>query len=117
VGNGTVRPVILVGIENTERRRDLSGPTENPEDKKVAPRVGGSAAFRTFLRMELIPLISAKYRTTRERAIIGESLAGLFTVETFFLDRISSIPTLRSTRVSGGTTATSSNRRSQGCAR
>jgi len=86
VGNATVRPVILVGIENTERRRDLSGPTENPEDKKVAPRVGGSAAFRTFLRMELIPLISAKYRTTGERAIIGESLAGLFTVETFFLE-------------------------------
>ena len=30
LGNGTVRPVILVGIENTERRRDLSGPTGNP---------------------------------------------------------------------------------------
>lgn len=86
VGNGTVRPVILVGIENTERRRDLSGPTENPEDKKVAPRVGGSAAFRTFLRTELIPLVNTKYRTTAERAIIGESLAGLFIVETFFLE-------------------------------
>jgi len=86
VGNGTVRPVILVGIENTERRRDLSGPTENPEDRKVAPHVGGSAAFRTFLRTELIPLVNAKYRTTEGRAIIGESLAGLFTVETFFLE-------------------------------
>ena len=86
VGNGTVRPVILVGIENTERRRDLTGPTENPEDRKVAPRVGGSAAFRTFLRSELIPLVNAKYRTTAERAIMGESLAGLFTVETFFLE-------------------------------
>ena len=86
VGNGTVRPVILVGIENTERRRDLSGPTENPEDWKVAPRVGGSAVFRTFLRTELIPLVNVKYRTTAERAIIGESLAGLFTVETFFLE-------------------------------
>ena len=86
VGNGTVRPVILVGIENTERRRDLSGPTENPEDRKVAPRVGGSAAFRTFLRTELIPLVDTKYRTTAGRAIMGESLAGLFTVETFFLE-------------------------------
>jgi enterochelin esterase-like enzyme len=42
VGNGTMRPFILVGIENTERRRDLTGPTENAEDKKIAPRVGGS---------------------------------------------------------------------------
>jgi uncharacterized protein len=78
--------VILVGIENTERRRDLTGPTENPEDRKIATRVGGSAAFRTFLRTELIPLVNAKYRTTAERLIMGESLAGLFTVETFFLD-------------------------------
>ena len=86
VGNGTVQPVILVGIENIERRRDLTGPTENPEDRKIAPRVGGSATFRTFLRTELIPLVNSKYPTTSERAIIGESLAGLFTVETFFLE-------------------------------
>ena len=26
-GNGTMRPFILVGIENTARRRDLTGPT------------------------------------------------------------------------------------------
>ncbi len=36
VSNGTMRPFLLVGIENTERRRDLTGPTEN--DKKIAPR-------------------------------------------------------------------------------
>lgn len=86
VGNGTVKPVILVGIENTERRRDLTGNTENPEDKKIAPRVGGSGEFRSFLKTELIPLVNQKYRTTAERAIIGESLAGLFIVETFFLE-------------------------------
>src|SRR5829696_2942941 len=50
VGNGTMRPFLLVGIENTERRRDLTGPTENDKDKVVAPRVGGSAAFRKFIR-------------------------------------------------------------------
>src|SRR5512132_3428921 len=27
VGNGTMRPFILVGIENTARRRDMTGPT------------------------------------------------------------------------------------------
>ncbi len=82
VGNATMRPFILVGIENTECRRDMTGPTTNPEDKKIAPRVGGSEAFRTFIRTELFPAIESRYRTTSERAIVGESLAGLFVVET-----------------------------------
>jgi uncharacterized protein len=86
VGNGTMRPFLLVGIENTQRRRDLTGPTENPEDRKIAPQVGGSAAFRRFIRTELMPVIKARYRTTDETAIMGESLAGLFVVETLLLE-------------------------------
>ncbi|RYZ41468.1 MAG: alpha/beta hydrolase [Myxococcaceae bacterium] len=82
---GEVRPFILVGIENTERRRDMTGPTQVDEDRKIAPRVGGSAAFLTFIRDELMPEVRRRYRTTEETAIIGESLAGLFIVETFFL--------------------------------
>jgi uncharacterized protein len=82
-GNGTMRPFILVGIENTERRRDMTGPTENDQDKKIARRVGGSEAFRAFIRTELIPQVKQRYRTTNESAIVGESLAGLFVVETF----------------------------------
>jgi predicted alpha/beta superfamily hydrolase len=85
-GNGTMRPFILVGIENTQRRRDMTGPTENAEDKKIAPKVGGSQAFRTFIRQELMPEVKARYRTTPETAIVGESLAGLFVVETFLLE-------------------------------
>jgi predicted alpha/beta superfamily hydrolase len=86
VGNGTMRPFVLVGIENTQRRRDRTGPTQNEEDKKIAPRVGGSATFRKFLRDELMPEVQARYRTTDETAIVGESLAGLFVVETFLLE-------------------------------
>ena len=86
VGNGTMRPFLLVGIENTQRRRDLTGLTANPRDSTIAPNVGGSAAFRSFLRSELMPLIDARYRTTAESGIVGESLAGLFVVETFFLE-------------------------------
>ena len=86
VGNGTMRPMLLVGIENTERRRDLTGPTERDADKRIAPRVGGSAAFRRFLRDELMPHIDRTYRTTAETAIVGESLAGLFVVETLLLE-------------------------------
>jgi predicted alpha/beta superfamily hydrolase len=82
---GEMRPLIVVGIENTERRRDMTGPTEVDEDRKIAPRVGGSAAFRGFIRDELMPQVRRRYRVTKETAIIGESLAGLFIVETFFL--------------------------------
>jgi predicted alpha/beta superfamily hydrolase len=84
--NGTMRPFLLVGIENTQRRRDLTGPTDSARDRAIAPQVGGSAAFRRFIRSELMPLIEARYRTTDETAIVGESLAGLFVVETFFLE-------------------------------
>ncbi|HXT20276.1 MAG TPA: alpha/beta hydrolase-fold protein [Thermoanaerobaculia bacterium] len=87
VRNGTMRPFLLVGIENTERRRDMTGPTKNTEDRKIAPVVGGSAAFREFLRNELMPEVRRRYRTTDETAIVGESLAGLFVVETLFLER------------------------------
>lgn len=86
VGNGTMRPFILVGIENTERRRDMTGPTRNEQDRKIAPRVGGSAAFRAFIRRELMPRVRARYRTTDETAIVGESLAGLFVVETLLAE-------------------------------
>ena len=86
IGNGSMRPFILVGIENTQRRRDLTGPTENADDKKIAPIVGGSAAFRAFIRTELMPAVAARYRTTAETAIMGESLAGLFVVETLLLE-------------------------------
>lgn len=83
---GEMRPVIVVGIENTERRRDMTGPTEIEEDRKIAPRVGGSAAFRAFIRDELMPEIGRRVRGNGQTAIVGESLAGLFVVETFLLE-------------------------------
>ena len=86
VGNGTMRPFILVGIENTARRRDLTGPTTSAEDKKIASKVGRTAAFRQFIREELMPTVKQRYRTTAETAIVGKSLAGLFVVETLLLE-------------------------------
>jgi len=81
---GAMRPVIVVGIENTERRRDLTGPTTVASDRKIAPHIGGSVAFRAFLRDELLPEIGLRVRASEQRAIVGESLAGLFVLETFF---------------------------------
>ena len=81
-----ITPIILVGIENTQRRRDLTGFTEIPEDKKIAPVVGGSENFRNFIKNELIPELESRYRTNQKRGIIGESASGLFVTETLFLD-------------------------------
>lgn len=78
-----IQPTILVGIENTERRRDLTGPTQVAKDKEIAPVVGGSEKFRAFVKDELFAEIDKRYRTTSEKGIIGESVAGLFVVETF----------------------------------
>ncbi len=80
-----IQPIILVGIENTQRRKDLTGPTIVAEDKEIAPVVGGSEQFRAFISEELFAEINKRYRTTNSKGIIGESLAGLFVTETFFL--------------------------------
>ncbi len=76
-----IRPLILVGLENTNRRRDMTGPTDDPEDLKSTREPGGSENLRAFFRHELQPIVDARYRTNDARAIIGESFAGLFIVE------------------------------------
>lgn len=81
-----IPPYILVGIENTERRRDLSGPTKIEYDLKMVPNPGGSNNFRSFIKNELFPEINERYRTKNKKAIIGESAAGIFVIETFLLD-------------------------------
>jgi len=81
-----IPPMLLVGIENTQRRRDLTGFTSVKEDREIAPVVGGSIPFRNFIKTELFPEISKKYNTNNQRSIIGESLAGLFIVETLFTE-------------------------------
>lgn len=78
----TYRELIVVGIEGIDRRHDLTHPTSVTKEKADFPTTGGSAAYRRFLGEELKPWVAARYRVTGESAIIGESLAGLFVVET-----------------------------------
>lgn len=85
IADKRIRPIMLVGIANTDRQRDLTGPTASAEDRKAAPTGGGSENFRSFIAEELFPEVDRRYRTTGERGLIGESLAGLFTVETFLI--------------------------------
>lgn len=81
--SGTYREMIVVGIEGIDRRHDLTHPTSVAQEKTDFPTTGGSDAYRRFLATELKPWVAAHYRTSGESAIIGESLAGLFVVETF----------------------------------
>ncbi|HAN97903.1 MAG TPA: esterase [Planctomycetaceae bacterium] len=77
-----IEPLLVVGIENADRRRDLSGPSTTLYDAQFAPQTDGAATFRAFIRDELIPEIERRYRVDKRRAIVGESLAGLFVVDT-----------------------------------
>lgn len=81
-----IPPMILVGIQNTQRRRDLTGPTEVESDKKIAPVVGGSNQFRLFIKSELFLEIEKRYKTNSKKGILGESLSGLFVMETFLME-------------------------------
>lgn len=90
---------IVVGIANTDRKRDLTFPitaasatTKQPAaakpDKWAAffekemqnPKAGGSERFMDFIEKELQPYVAGHYRTA-ERTIIGQSLGGLFVTE------------------------------------
>ena len=85
IENKSIPPIILVGIENTKRGRDLTGFSEVEEDAKYCPLTDGAKNFREFITDELCTEISKRYRITNQKGIIGESLAGLFVMETFFL--------------------------------
>jgi predicted alpha/beta superfamily hydrolase len=75
--------VIIVGIETKDRRKELIGPTQDADLIKKYPSVGKSAQFRRFIRDEVKPLVGRQFRTGGANAVIGESLAGLFIVETW----------------------------------
>lgn len=80
---GTTRDVIVVGVASVDRRNELALPTEDAELIARYPTQGHSDRFRRFIGEEVQPFIEARYRTSGETALMGESLAGLFVVETF----------------------------------
>ncbi len=75
---------IVVGIANTDRKRDLSFTTTLAKDKETYPTTGGSARFMAFIETELQPYIERNYKTNNTKTLIGESLGGLFATEVLF---------------------------------
>jgi predicted alpha/beta superfamily hydrolase len=84
--NGTFEPFILVGIETVRRRSEITPPASDAAmyEAELGARPGGSAQFRRFIAEEIKPWTESRYRTSGHDAVIGESLAGLFVVETLF---------------------------------
>ena len=83
--SGMMDDVIVVGVASGDRRNELTAPATDPEILAEIPTHGGSERFRRFLAEEVQPFIAGRYRTSGETAVIGESLAALFIVETFLV--------------------------------
>jgi hypothetical protein len=72
LGRNQIPPVILVGIANTDRLRDLlPWPTPNG-------RGGQAERFLEFVTTELIPYVETEYRTNGTRILIGPQVAAEF---------------------------------------
>jgi len=78
----TYETLIIVGVRTHTRIAELTPTPTDARYLSAFPNAGGSARFRAFLRTEVIPFVEARYRTGPRRALIGESLAGLFVVDT-----------------------------------
>ncbi|MGP0020556.1 MAG: alpha/beta hydrolase-fold protein [Candidatus Sulfotelmatobacter sp.] len=84
VENGRMPPLIVVGIGNTDRTRDLT-PTHWDQKHfdgtiETNPTSGGGDRFIDFIQKELIPEIETHYRTARYRIFAGHSYGGLLAI-------------------------------------
>lgn len=84
-GNMICPEMIVVGIPNTDRMRDLS-PTHVASDGYMSgdflKTTGGGEAFTSFIEKELMPYIESKYPTEHYKILIGHSLGGLMVMNT-----------------------------------
>jgi len=83
-GANLMPPLIVVGITNTDRVRDL---TPSKADVKNSdgtvdsyPTSGGADKFLDFVQSELVPEIEKRYPAQPFRIIVGHSLGGLFAI-------------------------------------
>jgi uncharacterized protein len=84
-GNTVCPEMIVVGIPNTNRMRDLT-PTRIEADpylnKDFVKNTGGGEAFISFIEKELMPYIESKYPTEPYKMFVGHSLGGLMVMQT-----------------------------------
>ena len=81
--NGRISDLIVVGVTNTDRTRDLTpakSTDKNPAGELRFPTSGGADNFLKFFETELIPEIDEQYRVQPFRIFAGHSLGGLFAI-------------------------------------
>jgi len=83
-GNMVCPDMIVVGINNTDRTRDLT-PTNGTIDYENKPTKafktsGGGEAFTAFIEKELMPYIESKYPVAPFKMLVGHSFGGLTAV-------------------------------------
>ena len=80
--NGRIPAMIVVGINNADRTRDMtpSKPKSGFGGTPWTGPAGGADKFLSFIADELLPTIDHNYRTRPYRVLIGHSLGGLFAV-------------------------------------
>ena len=81
--NGRIPDLIVVGVTNTDRTRDLTpakSADKDAEGNLRFPTSGGADNFLKFFETELIPEIERDYRVLPYRIFAGHSLGGLFAI-------------------------------------
>jgi predicted alpha/beta superfamily hydrolase len=81
--NGRISDLIVVGVTNTDRTRDLTPAKSTDKDAGGNlrwPTSGGADNFLKFFETELIPEIEKEYRVQPYRIFAGHSLGGLFAI-------------------------------------
>ncbi len=78
---GLCPPMIVVGIPNTNRSRDLT-PTTVANNTDSVTNSGGGERFLSFIEKELIPHIDSNYLAAPYKLFMGHSLGGLMIVHT-----------------------------------
>jgi predicted alpha/beta superfamily hydrolase len=84
-GNTICPDMIVVGIPNTDRTRDLTPTHMKPTpqmDSNFVKTSGGGGKFISFIEKELIPHVDSLYPTAPYRILIGHSFGGLMVVYT-----------------------------------
>ncbi|HEV7396550.1 MAG TPA: alpha/beta hydrolase-fold protein [Pyrinomonadaceae bacterium] len=80
--NGRMSELIVVGITNTDRTRDLTPTKAAGPAAAQFPTAGGADNFLKFIETELIPQIEKTYRVRPYRILAGHSFGGLFAIHT-----------------------------------
>ena len=79
ISTGSCPPMIVVGIPNTNRGRDLT-PTAVIDGPDGIANSGGGEQFLSFMAKELAPYMEANYAASPYKLLMGHSLGGLMVI-------------------------------------